>query len=501
MQDASATQLSPPGNDIRQGVRALLTAAEGFHVLPSKTRSQIASSLVKISSTAALLAKEAGSPQPLASPHTLRPQVLAQLHSANDEFSSSAVDRIAPTTQNVLNAVSFPRFVGELITGVFKAMNDSNQQQLTSYVDLIRNVAATTEGFADANIGIAGARAWLAERFPSNFVVRGDDTDDFDDPSQMTEEERAEWQAERDENTRLELKPGASMPSDAALRTVLGSSAGNNLSSNNPESLVELARSSLARNRQQMLSTMVMMGMQRIVIDSGRMNASMRFHIDASNAASEDRGSRFDARHTSEAGGKLSVGPWGASAKIQNTIGYVSTEQTQTDAELNAELDMNSSVELIFRTDYVPLERLAGTGDVNRIRVNALNPNEEANLASTNRKERATQRATNRRERVSRLNKDLSSTNQPTAMTPLEVPNPPDSSNGEQGSEQINNNSTSTAGENSDNGASETNNQNTEQTSEPTNNNTTPAAGRNSDNAISGTNTQNPEQGATPTNN
>ena len=65
---------------------------------------------------------------------------------AGAAFSGVATDRLAGTTAAVLNAVSFPRFVTELITGVFKAMNNSNQQQMQAYVDLIRNVAATTEG-------------------------------------------------------------------------------------------------------------------------------------------------------------------------------------------------------------------------------------------------------------------------------------------------------------------------------------------------------------------
>ncbi len=85
--------------------------------------------------------------------------VLALAQNAGSEFSGVAVDRVAGTTQAVLNAVSFPRFVTELITGVFKAMNDSNQQQLTAFVELIRNVAQTTEGFADSNVGVGGARS------------------------------------------------------------------------------------------------------------------------------------------------------------------------------------------------------------------------------------------------------------------------------------------------------------------------------------------------------
>ena len=421
---AASSRSSQPRTDVRHGVRAILTAAEGFHGLDPETQRQIASSLVRISSTALGLAEEAGASPPPPHPRPVPPRPLAAAQAASDTFSGAAVGRIASTTQGILQAVSFPRFVGELITGVFKAMNDSNQQQLTAFVDLIRNVAATTEGFADANIGVSGARSWLAERFPGSFEVRGADDDGFDNPAEMTEEERAEWQAERDANTRLVLRPGAEMPSESALRTALGLGPGESLPTGDPEGLVGPAAMVLARNRQQMLATMVMMGMQRIVIDSGRLNASMRFHIDASSLATEDRGSRFDMRHTSEVAGRVGFGPWGAAARMENTIGYVSTERSQSEEQINAELDLNSSVELVFRTDYVPLERLAGTGDVNRIRVNTINPQEEARRASEAQQARVAARESSRRERTSRLNEDLRPPPPPPNRPPLDIPEP-----------------------------------------------------------------------------
>lgn len=411
-----------PREDARQTVRALLTAAEGYNALDPGLRQDVAKSLVRISSTAMTLADEA---RPLPATDATRPipAPLAQAQSAGRAFSGTAIDQIAPQTERILNAVSFPRFVGELITGVFKALNESNQQQLESYVDLIRNVAATTDGFADANIGEMGARQWLMERFPGTFRIEGDTDAGFDNPEEMSADERAEWMAERAENQRLELSPGAEMPSEGALRTALGVPRGQSLPSGNPESLVGPVRALLARNKQQMLATMVMMGMQRIVIDSGRLNASMRFHIDASSAASDDRGSRFDVRNEIQAGVKAQFGPWGASAKMKNTIGYVSTERTQTEEEVNADLDLDSAVELIFRTDYVPLERLAGTGDVNRIRVNALNPTEERRVAEERRQARETRRTAQRNKRTEELSEGL----QPTRFTDneeLEVPDP-----------------------------------------------------------------------------
>lgn len=378
---ASASNSPPPPAQVREGVRELLTASSAFQSQPPETRTAVANSLVRIASTALALAQ--------AEPQAHAP--LAQAQNAGREFSGVAADRVASTTQRILNAVSFPRFVTELINGVFRAMNDSNQQQMHSYVELIQNVAATTEGFADTNTSVAGARAWLAERFPGAFVVQGDEPEAFPTPaSEMTAEERAEQQSARDAATRLQLASGASMPSAAALRTVLGLGPQDEVPTGDPERLVPLARSCLARNRQQMLATMVMMGLQRIVIESGRLNASMRFHIDTRSAANDDRGSSLDERNDLSVGVGAKVGPWGIDARMQNTIAYVSTQRTQTSEEMNTDLDLNSSVELLFRTDHVDLERLAGGQAQDRIRVNAINPEAEARMASEDRRARIT---------------------------------------------------------------------------------------------------------------
>ncbi|TCW85653.1 hypothetical protein C5O80_10845 [Burkholderia sp. SRS-46] len=360
--------------DVRHRVRELLSAQQGFGALDPATRRDLASGLVRIGSIA-LDNHEAAS-----RPHA----ALAFAQNAGSDYSGTAVDRMAGTTQAVLNAVSFPRFVTELITGVFKAMNDSNQQQLTAFVDLIRNVAQTTEGFADSNVGIAGARQWLAEHFPAAYQVTGDDDvgGDAEELAGLPPDERRqrqqELQAERDAATRLALRPGATPPTEAALRSALGMGPGDAVSASDPERLVPLAQQVLARNRQQLLATMVQMGLQRIVIESGRLNAAMNFHIDASSVAANDRGSQFDTRNTVGVQGGARFGSWGAEANVQSTIGYVSTDRTQTTEGTHADLNLSSGVELVFRTDYVPLSRLAGVGDIERIRVNTINPDAEA---------------------------------------------------------------------------------------------------------------------------
>lgn len=367
---------------VRKAVRELLLSSAAFHSLNPKSRLEIAHALVKVCNTAASLIREetesievVGPAQSESGVTTPKPTTtdslppLAAAQSAASEFSGVAAERVAGTTRSILNAVSFPRFVTELINGVFKAIIDSNRQQMDAYVDLLKNVAASTEGFADANLGPDRARQWLVERYPGSFEVDGSPDEDTDPRDREEEAQEA----------RLRLRPGASMPPESALRTDLGLAQEESVPSGDPENtLVPFARRSLARQRQQVLATMVMLGMQRIVIESGRLHASMRFHIDTRSAAQEDKASQFDIRNTLTASGSFGFGPWGASATMTNTIGYVSTQKTQTTEEMNTDLDLSSSVELVFKTDYVPLDRFARSEQRDRIRVNTLNPEAEA---------------------------------------------------------------------------------------------------------------------------
>ncbi|KAB0685162.1 hypothetical protein [Burkholderia territorii] len=70
---------------------------------------------------------------------------------------------------------------------------------------------------------------------------------------------------------------------------------------------------------------------------------------------------------------------------MQSTIGYVSSNRTQTTGGSQADVNLSSGVELAFRTNYVPLNRLAGVGGIERIRVNTINPDPEATRLSSER--------------------------------------------------------------------------------------------------------------------
>src|SRR5262249_46773462 len=108
-----------------------------------------------------------------------------------------------------------------------------------------------------------------------------------------------------------------------------------------------------------------------------------------------------------------------------NTIGYVTTQKSTSTEEMNTDLDLNSSVELYFKTDYVPLDRLAGAAQVDRIKVNTLNPDAENKTAMQARETRIKEARAAETARSSELDKSLMPrTPPPPAAQPAPQPAP-----------------------------------------------------------------------------
>ena len=407
-----ATPFVDPLPTVRKAVRSLLFSSPAFHQLSVADRQKMANNMVRVCHMAAsLIREELESDQEILEKTTANePVSVSRAQAAGDEFSGVAAERVADTTRRILNAVSFPRFVTDLINGVFKAMVDSNVQQMQSYVDLLNNVSASLDGFANSNLGPDRARAWLVEKYPDSFeIANGNDSDDgFSDFGDVKESQPT-----------LRLRQGGSMPPPELLREDLGLAENDPTPSGDPErNLVPLARRHLAKMRQEVLATMVTMGLQRIVIDSGRINASMRFHIDTRSAAQSDEGSTLDIQNRIKASGGFNVGPWGVKAEIENNISYVSTQQTQTTEEMNTDLDLNSSVEIFFRSDYLPLNQLANTDEINRIRANSRNPAAEISQSRQQRRQRSIQSENERRQELGRrLQTNRSGSAQPSTRS------------------------------------------------------------------------------------
>lgn len=347
----SAPPAGPTLALVRRQVRDLLQASPSYHELPAAERRDLAHGLVRIASYAAECLRDVcEQSQRLGEVPVVRRAVaaagLARAQEAG-EFQPRAAGQIARITEQTLHAIAFPTFVADLIRGTFNAIVQTSIQQMEAFVQLIGNVGKTVDEFMADNISDHQARDWLAQRYPEHIHVQGgravprEEAGDREPPA-----------FQRD----LKLSEGVALDDSSV-----------------EETLVPAARRALAESRLQILSTLVLMGVQRIVVTGGKIRATMGFHIDTSDRAREELATDLDTR--AAASGSFGFGPWSAAASM--SFSYVRSTRASSDAELNVEADLTGEVEIHFKSDYFPLERFANQGAIGRIQGNTAVP--EAN--------------------------------------------------------------------------------------------------------------------------
>jgi hypothetical protein len=336
-------------------VGALLAASPAFYDLPQERRHEMQRDLEKIAAySAALVQDEWASAKrlgqtPVVHEHTTitapvdatAATTLASQKKAvpADEFAPRAAGNVATITRDTLNAVAFPTFVADLIKGTFQAIVNASIQQMEAYGQLLSNVAKTVDQFMADNISDNNARDYLAGTYPGHFKV-----ETSGEGAKVVVRDGADDLPKPDFKTQFGLNSDVDLDDDEVEKT-----------------LVPAARRSMARNRHSMLSTMVLMGINRIVVTSGRIRATMGFHIDAHDTGAASSASQFDFKHEStlSAGGGLGSLFGGPSFESKTSVAYVSSTKRDSNDSLNVTTDLTGEVDLKFKSDYFPMERFA----------------------------------------------------------------------------------------------------------------------------------------------
>jgi hypothetical protein len=214
---------------------------------------------------------------------------------------------------------------------------------MEAYAELLKNVATTVDRFMDDNISDGAARDYLADQHPG-LLAR----DTSGGAPRLSVNQSA----------------GGELPS---FFKDLGFTSSQDLDAEALEQVVvPAARRQMAERRQQTLSTMVLMGINRVVVDDGEITAKLVFHIDAS----ESTKMRFDQTKTTAGNmsGRAGSNPFGAQAIMVNT----SSINAQSD--LNVRADLTGQVRVKFRSETFPLERFADSMAIQLINSNAKVP-------------------------------------------------------------------------------------------------------------------------------
>lgn len=334
---------------VRGQVGALLAATPSFHSLAPQDQAVLEQRLGHVSAYAAECmrdicwqSRELGQVPVIREKRELSAPVA---EAQGNDFQPQAASQIAKITEQTLKAIAFPTFVADLIRGTFDAIVNTSIRQMESFMEMVANVSKSVDEFMKDNVSDESAASWLAGRYPKHIAMQ---------EGKAVPAEGADEQPPPDFERDLKLSGGASLDESSI-----------------EEILVPAARRRLAENRLKMLSTLVLMGINRIVITGGKIRATMGFHIDTSDRARQESASTVDFR-TAVAGG-VNMGWWNLSASM--SLSYVSSTKASSDQEINVDSDLTGEVELHFKSDYFPVQRFADMGQLKTIQGNTAVPN------------------------------------------------------------------------------------------------------------------------------
>lgn len=239
------------------------------------------------------------------------------------EMATDALGRRAGALSDELD---FPAFVSSLVHGTFDAMVDSSIRQMRSFADLVAAVAKPLEQFTQENVSANQARDHLIEQHPRDLMLIQQDGEFSLAPIMREgESEPPAWLSDYGHE-------GAELSSDFL-----------------EQELLPVARERLAKERLQTLSTMVLLGMNRIVIKDGTIGARLRFRAAAADHAAVQYTTGSEPQNSAQAWGRRGSEP-AASTKV-STVGV----NVQSDSELKAELF--GEVKINFASETLPLDR------------------------------------------------------------------------------------------------------------------------------------------------
>ncbi|EDS99895.1 hypothetical protein BamIOP4010DRAFT_6587 [Burkholderia ambifaria IOP40-10] len=401
----------------RPEVRRLLTAIPSFLDLPDDERRRIAADTVRVLAYLAdpngvhaeIAEREAngelpptGLARPIAPPHpvpaataladdpvTATKRQLAQDPGfAGKDFQAGAVKQGVEQFGQMVQKVDFPKFVGGLIKNVFQAIVESSIEQMRAYGELIANVAKTTGQFMSDNISEGAGRDYLADSFPDVLSVQAQDgagAFDADSAGAAAAAAPSRLVAQGDDAQQRLAEISRTYNLDPPVT---------DLSDDKSElRLVTAARLQMAKQRQQLLSSMVMLGINRIVVTDGSINAKVVFDMRASDTAKRTYTASMHDRESQKY--KESVNahygswytPYSADAAFEGqqehvaTVGSALDDTSESRAEVKAKL--SGEVRVNFKSDYLPLDKMATPEMMSVIQGNSTpyNPNKPAPAA------------------------------------------------------------------------------------------------------------------------
>lgn len=296
-----------------------------FHSLAPPDRLAVYSQLVK--DRAAALAENGGRSSAFAATRKASDMIDDKRH------ENRRIDQAGDLAGSFVENVDFPKFVRDLLKGVFDANLQVTIQQMESYQRLLKSASADISKFVNA-IDNTAAFGYLAENHSDDFGL------DFSD-------------SEKD--------------SDGKPAVVLTNKEGQKLDIGDNEVKAKImdAKIAMAKEQRALLRETILMGITRLVVERGTVKASVLFDIKASEQIQKQDKAALKEAHSS--GTSMSArGPFnnffggasGGHARSDSET-KISISSAKSAASTSLEAKLAGSVEIIFKSDYFKLDNFA----------------------------------------------------------------------------------------------------------------------------------------------
>jgi hypothetical protein len=344
---------------VRAQVRALLERSQAFAALPLEEKRKLARGLVD---TVAFMADPAAGHdgtvgEALAGGNgaaKVADRIARKPDLVQKEFKAAATRQGGEIFEQAANAVDFPKFVAGLIDGVFNSIVTASIRQMEAYGKLLEQVVKSVDDFAKDNFTLNQGRDWLVDRFPASLRIDSGSG-----------------------GPRLAATDAGEEAGLADVRQGLGVSGPLDLDDEAAETrLAQMAQLEMARLRQKQLATMVLMGINRIVVTDGEINAKVIIDVQANDRAQRKataamHDTQQSSRTSGSGGGWFSSG-FDESQELHKTVVTASSsDESESKAELKAKL--TGAVRVNFKSETVSLDKLAS-----QVQIESLNERAQA---------------------------------------------------------------------------------------------------------------------------
>jgi hypothetical protein len=378
-----------PLTTVREHVREILEATPSFKALDSGERKNIANSMVNVMAymvhpsggdealrPAAERQDRADLARALADPVTndpkaydskiTNPELPQSRGQVGNEMQGGLARKAGQAMAQNIKDVDFPKFVSGLIEGVFTSIVNSSIKQMHEFGKYLQMVAMTVKDFASENVPMNEARDNLAAKYPNALQTQG-----------------------QGPNKKLKAKPNASETAMPNFKELFGLDNADPDDEDSELQIVQAHQLTMARQRQQMLATMVLMGINRIVVTDGEIKASVEFSVTSHEAASRElTGNTSDVQTHKDSASESAYeyeydrSFWGTDGEGSGSnrnrsatnvrVASATTGLTEkSDAYMDSKAKLTGFVHVKFKSETFPLEKLASQTEFDAVQASS----------------------------------------------------------------------------------------------------------------------------------